>query len=431
MSGKGNPSGASGIVEEPILFLMLARRLGVIEPGQPLNGSFMVYDFGGGSFDSALVEIEAGNSEMAVYGADGHPLLGGSDIDGELKKSLVYRGQWDLLRKAKEGLTSAGQSANLQDGTVITLEDVNRAIVKLGVVDKSLMAMRDAYIGAKVLWKRGEGINDPPVGEIITKDENGSVRFVWQLTWDELAGNVEKIILFGGPTRSPHIYNKLSERFGADKIITASELLPTLTGTPNLELVGISMGACYSYQTSYSPLYINRLPVRVTLEDLDTGAKAEYKPFQILATPPRYRPVDAFVSKGLSRPMSTIQTSLYPQTYQLTITHPNGLVSEQRFIDNKIDPRLIGHELRLVIDRFGRVGVEQSLGKVEGAPETARSSRNTNKKTFTILETTPWQTGGQLESLQRLFEQQRIYEQRQREKGLLNVNRLPWQYPTP
>ena len=46
LTGKGN---THWIVEEPILFLTLARRLGGLT-----DGSYLVYDLGGGSFDSGL-----------------------------------------------------------------------------------------------------------------------------------------------------------------------------------------------------------------------------------------------------------------------------------------------------------------------------------------------------------------------------------------
>ena len=108
--------------------------------------------------------------------------------------------------------------------------------------------MRDAYLGAKVLWKRAGGEHDTPVGEIRTRDQRGRVRFVWQSTWDDLAGDVAGIVLTGGPTRSAHFRDGLSEHFGAEKIYAPQDLLPALTGTPDLELVGISMGACYSYR---------------------------------------------------------------------------------------------------------------------------------------------------------------------------------------
>ena len=325
---------------------------------------------------------------MLVYGADGHPLLGGSDIDDMLIRKLDYDGQIDLLRRAKERLTPSSPPDTLNDGTVVTWADVEATLREGGFIKKSLSSMRDAYVGAKVLWKRGEGEDDPPVGEILTRNSaTGAVRFIWQLMWEDMAGDVDGILLFGGPTESPYFHQHLAERFGAEKIITAAELLPALTGTPDLELVGISIGACYSYEGSYSPLYLNRIPASITLENLQTGDKVEYEPFQNFTQ--TFKPFQPFVSEPLEQQKSA------PHKYELTVTYPNGVVIEQHSIDGYVKPnqeereqqpdslpRLPATSLRLVIDRFGRVGVEKhSSGP--GLPWT---------EMFVIVRTPPWQT---------------------------------------
>ena len=411
------PNRVNWIVEEPILFLILAHRLGEMESGGPLSGSFLVYDLGGGSFDCALVEMDEDSGQMLVYGADGHPLLGGSDVDEMLKRELDYKGRPDLMRGAKERVSPSNPSVDLPDGTIVSLEDVERTLLKGRFASKSSSTMRDAYLAAKVLWKRGEGEDDLPVGEVLSMNrQTGAIRLVWQLTWRDMADDVDKIILFGGPTRAPHFHEYLSNLFGADKVMSAADLLPRLTGTPDLELVGISLGACYSYEGAYRPMYVNRLPARVTLEDHLTGDRVEYKPFQNFTS--KFKLFDDYVSVPLSLQNALLRSRRYPETYELTITSPDEVVLEQRFVDALLDPRLIGHTLSLVIDRLGRVGVKQGSDKV-------------TPKWITVLEGTPWQTEIQREALQRLFEQARRYAREKQQQGTSNVNRLPWDYPTP
>ena len=401
LTGKGN---VNWVLEEPILFLILALRLGTLGRDSKLGGSYLVYDFGGGSFDCALVDIQEGASQMLVYGADGHPLLGGSDIDEVLTRRLAYEGQPSLLRQAKERLTPSNPSDTVNDGTAdiaVTWADVEDTLRAGRFVERSISTMRDAYISAKVLWKRDQG-DAPPIGEIISRDRGtGAIRFIWQSTWEDLAKDVNGILLCGGSTRSPYFYERLVGRFGADKIITAAELLPQLTGIPDLELVGISMGACYSFEDSYSPLYLSRLPACVTLQDLQTGDKVEYEPYQHFEY--RYvqeddgrlhsrhvsRPFAPFVSEPLS------DQGAASREYELTVTYPNGIVIEQHSLDEYLQPRRReggsrrgrppfsqATSLRLVIDRFGRVGVERhSQGKGLSMTET-----------FVIVKTPPWQT---------------------------------------
>lgn len=391
------------IAEEPILFLTLARRHRALT-----EGSYIVYDVGGGSFDCALVEVKA--EEMLVYGADGHPLLGGSDIDDGLADDLGYTGQPSLLRDAKERLSPSNLSERLGDGSVITLDGIETVLRSKKFSQKSISTARDAYVGAKVLWKRDVTGIVPPIGDVVSHDEaTGEVRFVWQLMWDDLARDVDKIIMFGGPTKSEYFRRELSKRFGEEKIISATELLPTLVGTPDLELVGISMGACYSYQDSYDPLYLNRIPARVVLQDLQTGAKVRYEPFQHFDYKRDERnadrrpirassPFDIFVSEPL------IQEKSEPHEYELTITYPNGVLFQdpaddsrpaRYIIDGYIEsgqegstPRLPVTSLRLIIDRYGRVGVEKhSTGP--GLPWT---------KVSLIVDAPPWQTDLQREA---------------------------------
>ena len=453
LTGKSN---VNWIIEEPILVLTLARQLGNLD-----EGSYMVYDIGGGSFDCALVEIE--QNDMHVYGADGHPLLGGSDIDRRLTQMLGYTGPPDLMRQTKERLNSSNPSDILGQGTVVTLENVESTLRDGKFGEKSISTMWAAYVAAKVLWKRPSDLggdehkDDPPIGEILTQkitryddDETpaGRVKFVWQSTWDDIAQDVDGIILFGGPTRSPYFSRYLSNRFPEAEIKTISEILPTLTGTPDLELVGVSMGACYSYRGSYAPLYISRVPARITLQDLRTGQQVAYEPYQHFEYQHREygprrtsKPFQPYFSECLAQEKSD------PHGYELTVTYPsldNEVIvknpdgSDARYtIDGYLrpseaereemerqgtsyHPRLPATSLRLVIDRFGRVGVEKhSSGP--GSPWT---------EMFFPVKNPPWQLPDQREKLQHSLAQQAMYEERRSRRGSHNINRLPWNYPT-
>ena len=253
--------------------------------------------------------------------------------------------------------------------------------------------------------------------------ETGELRFVWQLNWDDMVRDIDGVILFGGPTKSPHFSERLTALFeGQMRILDATEPFPTLTGITDLETVGISMGACYGYAESYSPLYVNRLPVRVTLENLDSGDSVEYEPFESMTR--TFRPFDDFVSGSeLPAQQASGQSSTNGQTIRLSIALPNGdEVGCCHFVDKHIDPRAFGYPLRLVIDRLGRVGVQQAFTETVG--------NSVGLRRFMIIPDTPWQTGRQHEALRRLFEQHRRYEERQCERTSLYVNSPPWEYPT-
>ena len=373
----------------------------------------MVYDFGGGSFDCAVADFTKEDEQMIVYGANGHPLLGGSDIDDALKEKLATTVQVNLLRQAKEGLTAASPSTTLDDGTLISIDDINSTLRDGRFVTDSLISVNRTYIAAKTLWKRTGGPDDPPLGEVLTRNsDTGVITHVWQCSWDQLAADVDGIILFGGPTRSQYFTDVLSEQFGPDKVKSAWDVLPTLAATPDLDLVGISIGACYSYEESYSPLYVNRLPVKVELEDLETGQKVEYKPYELLGDASNL--FEEYVSPdAISRWTALASSSLLGKAVQLTVMLPNDVVEHRTFVDDQVDHKLMASTLHLVIDRFGRIGVEQS-------------SANSQTKRITVIDDTSWQTDGQRAAIERLREQERRYKERQEERGMAFVTRSPF-----
>ena len=395
------------IIEEPTLFLTAARLLGELR-----EGSYLVYDFGGGSFDCAVVELRE-SDELLIYGADGHPLLGGSDIDEGLDstlKELGYNVQFSLIRQAKESLNSSSPTYPIQNGPTLTLDDLNTVLKSGKFANKSVMVMRDAYICAKTLWSRGEGHDAPPVGEVLHRD-GGRSRFVWQLGWEDLEDDVDGIILFGGPTKAEYFREYVERVFGPDKVTAAAELLG---GVPDAAITGASVGACYSWEststhTSVVASYVNRLPVSVILEDKLTGEKAEYTPFEHFTKSPR-RAFDAFQSE---KSLTIIQEDLFQDgRYELTVAYPNsdrteilipttsvdGSTEERLIVDRFIDTKLIDSSVRLVIDRFGQVALQQE-------------SQASSAKIEVIIEDSPWQTEQQRRYLVEKLEQDKKYRQ--------------------
>ena len=343
---------------------------------------------------------------MVVLGASGHPLLGGTDIDQALKKKLEYTGQLSLLLQTKEGLTAARPSVSLADGTVVDIDTVNATLRDGRFVMDSLISVNRALHSpqrrfgseatAQTIFTTGRSVDQEP-------RQLAVVTHVWQCDWNQLADNVDGIILFGGPTRSPYFTDVLSTQFGSDKVKNAWDVLPTIAATPDLDLVGISMGACYSYEETYSPLYVNRLPVKVDLEDLETGQKVEYKPYELLGDARKL--FEEYVSQGaLSRWTALASSSLPRKTIQLTVMLPNGVVEQRAFADEQIDCRLMASTLDLVVDRFGRVGVEQR-------------SRYTRAKRTLVFNDTQWQTDNQKAAIGKLLAQQERYAERQKARG--------------
>ena len=377
------------VIDEPVLFLTLAMSMGSLQPG-----SYLVYDLGGGSFDCALVEVND-HREIVVYGADGHPWLGGADSDQVLEQ--LYRGrgfevQSNLLRLAKEQVSPENPVVRVSAEFDLAWEDVEEVLKTGKFIQRSLMAMRDAYISAKaVIWRRDEWSDNPDDMVFDKNDETGEVRFIWQIKYDEMMQDLDGVVLFGGTTLSPFFTEKLRPLFGQDKVMAASEIIQ---GIYLPELVGVSMGACYYLsREEYSHRLQNRLPYRVTLENRQTGLekdKVEYKPYQYFTD--TFQPAEQFASRWLQ------QERDYPQEYELVITDLDGVVLECQFVDGYLEEgnRQPATALRLVIDRLGPVYVEKKSEGV-GLPWT---------KKIAVVEHPPWQTEEQREILDELRKRQ-------------------------
>ena len=401
ITGKGS---VTWVVDEPVLFLAAAQRN--IAPDSPLKlrGSYMVYDLGGGSFDCTLVEVRD-DGEMIVYGADGHPLLGGSNIDRGL--AAKFQAPVNLLRLAKEDASPDNNQVPISGNLSLTWADVETELKSGRFIQRSLMAMRDAYISAKsVVWRRDDGSADS--GDmVLQQDENtGEVRFTWQLGYEDMKQDMDGVILFGGPTRSPFFAENLRHWFGEAKVFLAHDLIG---GVDAPEITGVSMGACYYPSGQHFHQVPSRLPYRVTLENLKTGNEgnpAEYRPHQHFVE--TFQPAEQFTSRWLQQEPDD------PQEYELTITDPDGVVLERQYIDGylEFEGRHPATSLRLVIDRLGPVYVEKRSAGI-GLPWTKKEK---------VVENPPWQTEGQREILEALRERERQREEmrRQETQGILD-----------
>ena len=392
-------SSINWVVDEPILFLALARRMGNLN-----LGSYMVYDLGGGSFDCALVELREGG-EMIVYGADGHPLLGGSNIDSALADKLPVENAGNLLRLAKEQVSPDNPTARVSGNFSLTWQDVESELKGGKYIQRSLMALRDAYVNAKaVVWRRGERADGPDDMMLDRNDATGEVQFVWQLNYSDMQRDLDGVILFGGPTRSPYFEENLRRWFGDGKVMHARDLV---VGVDAPEITGVSMGACYFPGGEHFYEVPSRLPYRVTLENRQSGAKVEYSPYEYFVE--TFKPSEQFLSAPLQQERDN------PQEYELTIANTDGVLMERRIVNGFLesDERHPATSLRLIIDRLGPVYVEKASEGI-GLPWTKKE---------VVVENPPWQTEEQREILDALRERERRREEARRHEAQGNINR--------
>ena len=418
------------ITEEPLLLLSLGMEIGSLQ-----DGSYLVYDLGGGSFDCAIAEISDG--QMTVLSEEGIPTLGGMNIDDALIKKLSYDGPIHLLRGAKEQLSSNPQAQiPLPGNLALTQEDVAYVLENERFVERTLTAVLDAYKKAKLIWKRERHAGAPPIGEGL---EEGNIvesyKSVWSLNYDDMVQDIDRVILVGGPTQMPYFRDQLDNIFGDAKILTAEDVVLSV-GRADIDvpaLTAISHGACHAYTQQYVPVTLDRIPASITLTvtDGDSIMEDEYRAFHKL---PFHKPVADHVGQWVTL------SSDSDRTYSVLIKTPDGEIKNSWGPRELKMPREgyrgpIADSARLVVDRLGRVWVEiypisvrDDLEKVKDRHDMRHPFRLTPNLPVRILDDPFWQTEIQRKKINELYDAQREYEQEKKDILHHNITHNPFGY---
>lgn len=175
------------------------------------NGIWMVFDFGGGTFDAALLKVEDGI--MQVYDTEGDNYLGGKNLDYVIVDNIVV----PQLRKdyaLDNYLSNPDKKEILRDAMKTYVED---ARIQLSFKDEEDMISNIGELGAD---EEGEEIE---LDMTLTQEEAfDAMRPLYQRAVDickglmqrnNLAGSqINKLILVGGPTYCPLIRQMLKEQ---------------------------------------------------------------------------------------------------------------------------------------------------------------------------------------------------------------------------
>ena len=213
------------------------------------NGIWMVFDFGGGTFDAALLRVEDGI--MQVFDTAGDNYLGGKDLDAAIVEKIIIPYLKDNYT-IDEILLDKEKSAVLRDAMKTYAEDVKN---QLSFKDKE-----DILSNLGDLGEDDEGEEIELDLSVTQKQVFDAMRPIFQKAVDickELlkknnltSNNLNKLILVGGPTHSPLIRQMLREQV-----------------TPNVDtsidpMTAVATGAA---------LYASTLDNDVKAEDIEVG----------------------------------------------------------------------------------------------------------------------------------------------------------------
>jgi molecular chaperone DnaK len=157
--------------------------------------TILIYDFGGGTFDTTVIRCGAG--KFTTLATDGDVYLGGFDIDEELAdwlgEQFLHR-EWFDPREAPGGWKSLMMLAN---GIKHDLSEDESTVVNLYYDDRSLDLEIDRSFFISLIA--------PFVDRTITACED--VLFAARQSWED----IDTILLCGGSSQIPYISERLKE----------------------------------------------------------------------------------------------------------------------------------------------------------------------------------------------------------------------------
>jgi molecular chaperone HscA len=154
------------------------------------EGLYLVYDFGGGTFDISLLNMQKGVFQVLATGGDTN--LGGDDFD---HKIVEY-----ILAKTKQELDSSQ---------------------KLKELIKLARRIKEELTYKEITQINNIEISQDEFNTLIEKDINYTIELLSTVLSDadKTADDIKGVILVGGSTRIPLIKRKLASIFGKDKIL--------------------------------------------------------------------------------------------------------------------------------------------------------------------------------------------------------------------
>jgi molecular chaperone DnaK len=226
----------AGFAQCPLLQEPVAAALAYGFQSDVTKEFWLVYDFGGGTFDAAIMKAEEGSISVVNHGGDNY--LGGSDIDWAILEKLIIpeltanHNFPGLSRGNRKWRHTLARIKNPVEAAKIQLSRSESAFIECKLkdadgepVDFEYKLTRNALIDlAEPLIMRSIGIC-----ERVLKEKN-------------LGPNaIEKVILVGGPTLSPYFRDILRTKLGiqldlsVDPLTVVAKGAAVFAGTQRLE----------------------------------------------------------------------------------------------------------------------------------------------------------------------------------------------------
>ena len=212
MEATARAAGAAGIEKVAFLQEPIAAALAAMANAKDRDSRFLVYDFGGGTFDLALVQSIKGSINIIAH--EGDNVLGGRDFDRIIERNIVR--PWLLENFAlPEGFQTSHkklirQATFAAEAAKIDLSSEDKATISAGEIDLRITDDNgdDVYVDIPISREDYE----PLIADDIARTVALSRKILKDNGFEP--GDIDKIVFIGGPCKTPFIRKTVSRELG-------------------------------------------------------------------------------------------------------------------------------------------------------------------------------------------------------------------------
>jgi len=269
----------AGFVQCPLLQEPVAAALAYGFQSDVTKEYWLIYDFGGGTFDAAIMKAEDGGISVVNHGGDNY--LGGSDIDWAIIDQLIIpdlKSKFNLpefSRNNNKWRTEFARIKNAVEIAKIQLSRSDTAFLEGGVL-KDADGKR-VELDFKLTRNALVGVAEP----FIMRSVEICKRVLKEKGLSPTA--IEKVILVGGPTLAPYFRDMLKSGLGihldhsVDPLVVVAKGAAVFAGTQRFDTGAAPrpIAGEYSVDLKYKPVGADEDPTVRGEVTADSGTSIE------------------------------------------------------------------------------------------------------------------------------------------------------------
>jgi molecular chaperone DnaK len=250
------------LLQEPIA---AALAYGFQDPSEKVF--WLVYDFGGGTFDAALINMRDGMFQVVNHGGDNQ--LGGKDIDNRIIDDILVPA---ILKEKK---LENFQRSNKLWGTTFAKLKIIAEEAKIQLSKRPTYPISSDELFSKMYFDFQYDLTVEEVSRLAEPLILRSIKTCKQVLNEARlgAGSVEKLILVGGPTLAPYLIEMLADpqvglgiplEFSIDPFTVVARGAAVFAGTQRLnhnETFAAAVPGCYQIDLEYQPVGVDDQPI--------------------------------------------------------------------------------------------------------------------------------------------------------------------------